>query len=48
MKKKLIDRYLELDKHFIENVLSKSFSFEEFWKKLNVGAPLRTNRNGNE
>ena len=48
MKKKLIDRYLELDKHFIENVLSKSLSFEEFWKKLNVGAPLRTNRNGNE
>ena len=48
MKKKLIDKYLELDKHIVKNVLYESFSIKEFWKKLNVGAPLRTNRGVNE
>ena len=48
MKKKLIDRYLELEESFVKNVLNDSYSVNEFWKKLNIGAPLRTNRGGNQ
>lgn len=48
MKIKLIDKYLKLDKEFVDATLNNSYSVDEFWKKLNVGAALRTNRNGNE
>lgn len=47
MKKKLIDKYLDLDISFVKESLTTSYSVDEFWKKLNIGAALRTNRGGN-
>ena len=48
MRIKLIDKYLALNKTFVLSVLNNSYSVNEFWTNLNVGASLRTNRGGNE
>lgn len=41
---KLLDKYLSLEKDFVIDCLNKSYSIEDFWNALNIGAGLRSNR----